>query len=74
MSDKTQITRSEFQKKMSDTKTTFPCIWCGNYVPMCDMPRVMVCKVCFVRERKKNADTFHNYESWDNYYSIIDER
>lgn len=62
------MTDNEYQKLMSDTKTMLPCLWCEYSVPRCDMPRVGVCKHCFVSERKKNPDTFKNYDRWREFF------
>lgn len=62
------MTDDEYRKKMqSDHK--FPCVWCSHNVIRPDMPLVGVCKVCYVKERKKGKDwTRGKWQTWREFF------
>lgn len=52
---------------MSDLENKVPCVHCYNDVVRCDMPRVGICKPCFIKLRKAKYPYLKNYPRWSDF-------
>lgn len=61
------MNRNEFRDKMSSNDTV-PCLFCTLKVFRSDMPRIGVCKICYVKDRYR----FRNFETWEHFLKVED--
>lgn len=66
------MNKEEYQKLMSDMseESKVPCLHCPLKVNRCDMPRVGVCKICYVRLKKENPSQAEGLGTWDKFLKL----
>lgn len=60
----------EIRNKISNQEDKVPCLYCPLNVLRSDMPRVGVCKICYVKAKKDGTENkYHHLETWHEFFN-----